>query len=85
MLKRVDVAVFKVVEDASKGQYNGGTVVFGLGNQGVDYAMDEFNDKLVPKDLRKQLDDIKTQIVAGKIKVPDFYEQKSAKAQPKAK
>jgi len=76
MLKRVDVAVFKTVEETVQGKFAGGTTVFGLKNNGVDYAMDEHNARLVPADMKKKVDDIKGLIIAGKISVPDFYEKK---------
>ena len=75
MLKRVDVAVFKTVEDLVKGTWTTGTQIYGLANQGVDYAVDEHNAKVLPEDVRKRLEAIKADIVSGKIKVPDFYLQ----------
>ena len=75
MLKRVDVAVYKTVEEASAGKFSAGTIVFGLANQGVDYSADEHNAKILTPAHRKQLDAIKADIISGKIKVPDFYAQ----------
>jgi basic membrane protein A len=75
MLKRVDVAVFKTVEELAKGAWSSGTQVYGLANQGVDYAVDEHNSKILPEVVRKRLESIKADIIAGKIKVPDFYAQ----------
>ena len=76
MLKRVDVAVYKTVEETVAGKFAAGTTVFGLSNDGIDYAMDEHNAKLVPADIKKKVEDIKAQIIAGKVKVPDFYVNK---------
>lgn len=73
MLKRVDVAVFQAIKDTKDNKFTGGTVRFGLQNKGVDYAMDQHNDKLVPADVRKKVDQIKLDIEKGKIQVPDFY------------
>lgn len=75
MLKRVDVAVYDTIKLAKEGKFTAGPVRFGLADKGVDYALDEHNDKLIPADLRKKLEDLKTQITSGKIKVPDFYKQ----------
>ena len=74
MLKRVDVAVFDVIKEAQAGKFTGGTLRFGLKNQGVDYAVDKYNEKLLPADVRKKVDQLKADIVAGKIKVPDYYQ-----------
>jgi basic membrane protein A len=73
MLKRVDVAVYQVIKDSKEGKFSGGTERFGLKNQGVDYAFDKYNEKVLPADVRKKVDAIKAEIIAGKIKVPDFY------------
>jgi len=73
MLKRVDVAVFQVIKDTKDGKFTGSTQRFGLENKGVDYSIDQFNEKLVPMDVRKKVDEIKVEIQKGKIKVPDFY------------
>lgn len=76
MLKRVDVAVFDVIKETKEGKFKGGTLRFGLGNKGIDYAMDQYNDKLVPADVRKKVDAIKADIEKGKITVPDYYKKK---------
>lgn len=82
MLKRVDVAVYETIRAAveSKGSLTkdgaadfGGTRRYGLKNQGIDYAVDEHNDKLLVPAMRKRADELKSQIIAGKIRVPDFY------------
>jgi basic membrane protein A len=76
MLKRVDVAVYKTIEDATKGDFSAGVKRYGLSNQGIDLAMDEYNAKLVPPAALKKVNDLKAQIIAGKIKVPDYYQQR---------
>jgi basic membrane protein A len=76
MLKRVDVAVYKTIEDATRGDYSAGVKRYGLENEGVDYAMDQYNAKLVPDATRKKVDELKKQIIAGKIQVPDYYKTK---------
>jgi basic membrane protein A len=75
MLKRVDVAVFDVIKETKEGKFKGGTLRFGLGNKGIDYAMDQYNEKLVPADVRKKVDAIKADIEKGKISVPDYYKK----------
>ncbi|NNE66454.1 MAG: BMP family ABC transporter substrate-binding protein, partial [Pyrinomonadaceae bacterium] len=40
MVKRVDNAVYDVVEEITKGEFNGGFHVFGLDKDGVAYALD---------------------------------------------
>ena len=74
MLKRVDVAVYDVIENAKRGKFQGGVKRFGFPNAGIDYALDKFNEKLLPAEVIKKVNAIKAEIAAGKIKVPDFYE-----------
>lgn len=76
MLKRVDHAVFAAIEDGVKGKFTSGTQRFGLANQGIDYAVDQYNEKLLTPKVRADAEKIKAEIVAGKIKVPDFYLKK---------
>lgn len=76
MLKRVDVAVFEICKDAKIGNYFAGVKRYGLSDQGVDYAVDTYNDKVLPMSVRKAADQLKTEIIAGKIKVPDYYKNK---------
>jgi len=76
MLKRVDVAVYTVCKDAFQKKFTGGTVRFGLQNRGIDYAVDQHNEKLLTPEIRKKLDELKTEIMSGKIKVPDYYAKK---------
>jgi basic membrane protein A len=71
MVKRVDNAVFDVVKEVQNGSFQGGFHVFGLDKEGVAYAMDQFNDPLVPTDVRQRVEEAKAKIVSGEIKVTD--------------
>ena len=73
MLKRVDQAVFSTIEGAQAGKFTGGVKRFGLVNQGIDYAVDQYNEKILPDSVRKRADELKAEIIAGKIAVPDYY------------
>ena len=73
MLKRVDLAVFTVIADAQAGKFTAGLQRFGLGDKGVDYAIDQYNEKLLSEAVRKRADELKVEIIAGKIVVPDYY------------
>ncbi|MDR3605776.1 MAG: BMP family ABC transporter substrate-binding protein [Oligoflexia bacterium] len=76
MLKRVDVAVFDTIRAAQSGQFAGGIFYYGLANSGIDYAMDQYNEALVPKAARARIEELKKAIIDGKIRVPDYYEKK---------
>lgn len=79
MLKRVDVAVFNTIKSAKEGQFKGGIVRFGLADEGVDFAMDEHNKSLVTPAVLAKTNALKADIIAGKVKVPDFYERGARK------
>lgn len=76
MVKRVDQAVFDACKDAQEGKFEGGIKRFNLANQGIDYTVDQYNEKLLPPAVRKRVDQLKADIISGKIKVPDFYKDK---------
>jgi basic membrane protein A len=75
MLKRVDLAVFSVIQEAQSGRFVSGTKRFGLADKGVDYSVDQYNEKLLSEAVRKRADELKAEIVAGKIVVPDYYKK----------
>jgi basic membrane protein A and related proteins len=68
MLKRVDVAVFNAIEAVGAGSL-GGSQVFGMAEDGVDYATS--NPEELTADITEQLDEFKQQIIDGTIVVPD--------------
>ncbi len=75
MLKRVDVAVFTTIEEAKDGKFAGGMKRFGLANKGIDFALDDFNAKLLGDAVRQRVAEIKAEIMSGKIVVPDYYKK----------
>jgi basic membrane protein A len=75
MLKRVDAAVYSAIEDAQAGKFTGGVKRFGLANKGVDYSYDQYNAAILTEAVRKRADDLKAEIIAGRIVVPDYYKK----------
>ncbi|MGI8518253.1 MAG: BMP family lipoprotein [Acidimicrobiia bacterium] len=66
MLKRVDVAVFQLIESHINGTFTPGPTTYDLTVDGVGYSTSGgFIDDIVP-----QLEDFKAQIIAGDIVVP---------------
>ncbi|MCL6568966.1 MAG: BMP family ABC transporter substrate-binding protein, partial [Meiothermus silvanus] len=70
MLKRVDVATYEVIKSVVQKNFKGGVREFGLNNNGVGYALDQYNRALIPATVITKLASIRTDIIAGKIKVP---------------
>jgi basic membrane protein A len=75
MLKRVDEAVYSTIEEAKAGKFVGGIKRFGLANKGIDYSVDQYNEKILPESVRKRAEELKAEIIAGKIAVPDYYKR----------
>ncbi len=72
MLKRVDTAVYNVISDVAKGtKWQTGPREFGLQNDGVGYALDDYNKGLIPAATITALKGVEADIISGKIKVPD--------------
>ena len=63
--KRVDVAVFKAIQSVVNGTFKGGNVTYGLKDNGV--GLGKINAR-VPKSEIAQVNKIRAQIIAGKIK-----------------
>lgn len=74
MVKRVDVAVFDTIRAFVNGQYKAGVRAFGLKDNGVGYAVNDYNKKLI-SDIVPRLEALRKDIIAGKITVPENKKQ----------
>jgi basic membrane protein A len=72
MVKRVDNAVYAAFDDAQKGNWTAGTLVLGLEQDGVGYAMDEHNADLVTEEMTAAADKARQEIIDGTITVHDY-------------
>ena len=75
MLKRVDVASANAVMDIVNEEFRPGFEILGLAEEGVGYAVDEYNEALIPMELLYALGEITTQIIEGDLVVTDFTAQ----------
>jgi basic membrane protein A and related proteins len=71
MVKRVDVAVYNAFKTAQGGTWKPGVISLGLKEDGVGYALDDNNAKLITADMKAKIDAARADIIAGKIKVTD--------------
>jgi basic membrane protein A and related proteins len=71
MIKRIDNAVYQIVKDRVSGQFQPGVHVYGLENEGVGYAVDQYNEKLIPPEVIQKVEAAKQEIIQGKIQVTD--------------
>ncbi|MCC6277159.1 MAG: BMP family ABC transporter substrate-binding protein [Oligoflexia bacterium] len=73
MMKRVDLAVYNTIKAEKEGKFVWGNKFFGIADKGVDYALDEHNAALISDELKKKVEQVRTDILSGKIKVSDYY------------
>jgi basic membrane protein A len=73
MLKRVDVAVYEAFTSAKDGSWKPGVLSLGLAEQGVDYALDDNNRKVLTPEIQAKLEEAKRAIVGGSLQVKDYY------------
>jgi basic membrane protein A len=72
MLKRVDLAVYNLIGNVSKGRpWVKGALEFGLDNNGVGYALDQYNEALISADIIKGVEQAKARIINGTLDVPE--------------
>jgi basic membrane protein A len=67
--KKVDVAVFKTIQDVVNGKFTGGTVTYTLADGGVDLAPFHNFDSQVPQALKDELTQLKKDIISGAVTV----------------
>ena len=75
MLKRVDVAAENAMFNVVNDEFESGYVTLDLAADGVGYAMDEYNEALIPSELITELDGVSEQIASGEIEVTDYTAQ----------
>ena len=75
MVKRVDNAVYDIVNEVVEGRFRGGFHVYGLESDGVGYVIDDNNRTVVSSDAIAAAEEAKKKIIAGEIKVTDAMAQ----------
>lgn len=70
MVKGVDAAVYDVMRRAREGTFAGGVHEFGLAENGVGYVYDDNNRGLIPDSVHARLEELRAEIIAGRISVP---------------
>jgi basic membrane protein A and related proteins len=70
MVKGVDNAVYDAIRKVKDGQFAGGIYQYGLAESGVGYVYDKNNQRLIPADIHARLEQLRQDIVAGRIVVP---------------
>jgi basic membrane protein A len=79
MIKRVDIAAYQSFKTAQAGTWKAGTSVLGLKEGGVDWTLDQYNEKLIAPDMKAKVEAAKADIIAGRIVVHDYMSNNSCK------
>jgi len=76
MVRRVDVAVYDAFS-SPVGEIETGVHFFGLAEDGVGYALDEFNASLISEEMMAEVEAARGAIIAGEISVHNYSEDGS--------
>lgn len=72
MVKRVDNAVYDTMKAAQNGSWKAQVKVMGLKENGIDWAVDSYNRKLITPQMQQRINAARQAIIAGKIQVVDY-------------
>ncbi len=70
MVKGVNASVFDAISRVQNHTFKGGIYSFGLAEGGVGYVYDDKNKGLIPDSVHTRIEQLKQEIIAGRIKVP---------------
>ncbi len=70
MVKHVDNATYNAISQVSNHTFKGGVYSLGLKEEGVGYVYDEHNKSMIPDSVHARVEQLKQDIIAGRIKVP---------------
>lgn len=74
-LKRIDIAVYKLVDDFLNGFFKSGIIEMGLKENGVGLTDFNFTKDLIGSKNIKIIEDVKKKIIEGDIKVPNYLKE----------
>ncbi|WP_454854297.1 BMP family lipoprotein [Rhizobium binxianense] len=77
MVKRVDTQAYDMIKAVNAGSFKGGEVkYYGLAEDGVAAAMDEYNKGLIADSVLAEVDGLKAKLLSGEIVVPNYFDLK---------
>ncbi|HZH31243.1 MAG TPA: BMP family ABC transporter substrate-binding protein [Pyrinomonadaceae bacterium] len=71
MVKRVDNAVYDIINDVKNKRFQGGLHVFGLDKDGVAFSLDQHNQSLIDPSILQEVEAARQKIIRGEIQVTD--------------
>lgn len=72
MVKRVDVAIYNTFKEARANAWKPGIHQLGLKENGIDWALDAYNRKLITPAMEKRINEARQAIISGKLNVVDY-------------
>ena len=75
IIKGVELSVYEMIGDVVSDTFTGGVKNYGLKEGGIEYIIDDDNQSLLSAEIRKKVEEFKTKIIVGEIKVPHLREQ----------
>jgi basic membrane protein A len=77
MVKRVDTQAYEMIKAVNAGTFKGGEVkYYGLAEDGVAAAMDQYNKGLIADPVLSEVDGLKAKLLSGEIVVPNYFDLK---------
>jgi basic membrane protein A len=70
MVKRVDVAVAKIIGDVVAGHFTGGMRQLGLAEEGIDYVHEGPHAAGLSKEVIDKVEGLRQDVIAGRVNVP---------------
>ena len=77
MIKLVGVATYDILKSAEAGHFTAGIDLRGLKENGIDWALDQYNRELISPEIETKINQIKAKIISKKIIVHDYTEDNS--------
>jgi basic membrane protein A len=77
MTKRVDVAVYDAFRDAKADKWTSGVTVLGLKENGVGWALDDYNKALITPAMKAAVEKAEKDILSGAVVVHDYMADKT--------
>jgi basic membrane protein A len=75
MLKRLDVAIYKVLLDSLNNQLSTDDIVLGLKEKGVSWSLDKYNIDLIDKKSLDRIEEIEFNVIHNIIDVEDYVKE----------
>lgn len=74
MMKRLDIALYQETLKAFRGEFTPGVIRYGLDNDGISLSPMTYTKDIIGETTLNTLQNLKQEIIEGKITVPDFLE-----------